>query len=155
MPAQKVELLGGFHALPHHPQLQAARHRDDGRHHRGVHRIVPDVAHVTAVDLDRGERKAPQCFQARQAGAEAVDTQPHPAGTQRQRRIGKRGLAPDQRVFCDLELERAGWQAGALQCGIDCRQQAVVPQLGIGQVDRHRDGGPGMAPRTRPLAGCA
>src|SRR6185437_370847 len=73
--AQERELLGGFHALGHHLELQRVRHGDDGGCDRGVVRIGGDVADEFLVDLERVDGQPLEVSERRVAGAEVVDGQ--------------------------------------------------------------------------------
>jgi hypothetical protein len=75
--SSSASLAGGFHPFGHHAQAQPTRHGQDGIDDARVVRIVLDVLHEGAVDLDGAHGKRLELGQRGVAGAEVVDGQLH------------------------------------------------------------------------------
>ena len=69
--------VGALHALGHGPQPEAAAELDERAHDDGVLVVHGHRHHERLVDLQLGDRQAPEVGQRRVAGAEVVHRQPH------------------------------------------------------------------------------
>jgi hypothetical protein len=156
MRQQKLDLLRSFHPFRDHPQLQAVRHRDDGRHQRSVILICADVAHKRLVNLERMHRKALQVGQAGIAGAEIVQRQLDSHVTQLDE-LAKRALVMlHQNAFGDLQLEGGSGNPCFVQDFPDQAAEVGLFQLPGRQVDGHFQlRVVGIAPDFQLLAGLA
>jgi len=78
---EKIVLLEGFDSFGDHLQMQAVGHDDDGLDDFHVLCGFGNVLDKRAVDLQRVQRKALEVGQGRITGAEVIDRQGDPEGT--------------------------------------------------------------------------
>ena len=71
--SQKIELLLGFDAFGHDPEMQATGHGDDGGDDGRVVLVYRDISHESLVDLDDVDGQALEIAQRGITGAEIID----------------------------------------------------------------------------------
>src|SRR3990167_3330442 len=85
--AQQRQLLGVFHALADHLQIEVVRQVDHRPHQLAIFRALAHAADKALVDLQQGDRQAVEVHERRETGAEVVQGKAHA-----QTREGQHGL---------------------------------------------------------------
>src|SRR5690606_13902148 len=105
-------------------------------HHLAIDRIVQNLAHEAAVDLEKIDREVFEVAEGRQAGAEVVERELAAELLQRLYESVRLREARDGGGFRDLEADLRGVQPAAVELLDDERQELVVAEALPREVDR-------------------
>jgi hypothetical protein len=138
---QKLQLFSAFHTLGQNLQMQALAHLHDGIDNGGCIRVVGQIGHERAVDLEPVYGVLAQIGQRRVAGTEIIDRQSHAKGLEGMQSLLHLVAREHQRGFCDLDVQIAGVQPRVGQCLCHFLDDIALAEFLRRQVDCHRDGG--------------
>ncbi len=141
---QEQVLLGGLDALGGHLHAEAAAEADHRVHDGGGVGRPFDRAHEARIDLELVEREAAQILQARIAGAEIVERQPHAQRLEPEHRELGRVHVAEQRAFGDLEFEPGRIEAGFGEDPLHDVDEVGAAELQRRDIDGNKDAGPGL-----------
>src|SRR3989339_208547 len=113
MLAQKVVLRPGFDAFCNDLQFKPFCQRQNRRDDLGVALLPGELADKRLVDLEPVERQLLEVTQAGVAGAEVVERQPHPHGTQAVEAAAHLVVHDQHHVLGNFKLETLRCQTGA------------------------------------------
>ena len=143
--AQEQMLLGGLDALGRHLHAEPAAEAHDRMHDGGGVGRPLDRVHEARVDLELVEREAAQIEQARIAGAEIVEREPHAQRLEAEHRELRGVDIAEQRAFGDFELEPGRIEAGFGEDALDHVDEVGAAELQRRDVDRDGDARPRLA----------
>ena len=142
--AQEQLLVGGLHAFRRHLHAEAAAEADHRVHDGcGVGGLF-DAQHEAAVDLELVERQAAQIEQARIAGAEIVERQPHADCFQPQHAGSAVSTLPSSTLSVSSISSRVGSNSVSLRCAATFEEIGAA-KLQRRHVDRDGEARPGPA----------
>ena len=113
--ARRLEHGDVLHLLGDQPEVQRARHADDGAHHRLVHGVAAEVAHEGTVDLQVVHRQRLQVREAAEVRAEVVEREAAAHAVQHLDEAARLVEVADHRGLGDLEADLRRRDAGAVE----------------------------------------